>query len=130
MANENRKKAEEILKRLGKETTELIKKLGVSPLSWEIVNFYHHNPFIMLTSDRLAICLGREAKQIESELEHLCESKLITALEQMENYPRVYVYEPAPRDKQVINKLVTYSQGRRELVRILCTMIKRKKSEV
>jgi hypothetical protein len=129
MRNGNRKKAEEILKRLGKETKELIKKLGVSSLAWEIVNFYHHNPFIMLTSGRLALCLGREAKQIESELEHLCESRLITALEQMGDFPRVYVYEPDSSDKQVINKLVTYSQGHRELVAILCEMVK-KRSEV
>lgn len=130
MTGGNRKRAEEILKRLGKETKDLIKKLGISPLAWEIINFYHHNPFIMLTSDRLALCLGREAKQIKSELEQLCESKLITALEQIENYPRVYVYEPNSSDRQVINKLVTYSQGRRELVAILCDMIKRRKSEV
>jgi len=130
MTNGKRKKAEEILKRLDKETKALIKKLRASSLAWEIIRFYHLNPFVMLTSDRLAVCLGREAKQIECELKCLCQSKLITAVKQMGNYPLVYVYEPESGDRQVINKLVTWSQGRRELTTILSHMITKGKSEV
>lgn len=130
MTRRNGKKAEEILKRLGKETKGLIKKLGASPLAWEIIRFYHYNPFIVLTSDRLALCLGRETREIERELKCLCETKLITALEQMENYPPVFVYEPDLSDKQAINKLVTYAQDRRGLVAILRDMLIRGKSEV
>lgn len=88
----NRKIAR-ILKTLDNKTKPVVLDILDSPIKWDLVNFYHANPFSLHTAKGLASIIGRRQVQVENEVEELVRNGVLKNLSDTGSVA-VYSYEP------------------------------------
>jgi hypothetical protein len=62
---------------LGPSVTQFVERHVRSLLAWDILVFFHRNPDAVLDATGLASRLGRRVEEIESEIEALCEGRIL-----------------------------------------------------
>lgn len=64
---------------LGNSVIEFVQRHVNSLLAWDIVVFYHRNPDAVLDIAGLASRLGRRVDEIDPEIRHLCDSRILNS---------------------------------------------------
>jgi hypothetical protein len=62
---------------LGPSVTQFVERHVRSLLAWDILVFFHRNPDAVLDAPGLASRLGRRVEEIESEIESLCDGRIL-----------------------------------------------------
>lgn len=92
--NKDFKQVKNLIKNLDEQVRQYIYHLGDSNLCWELIKFYHYNPYSLFTLERLSIVLGRDIKDVEKSASELFDKKILDKIHQGEELPEVYSYAP------------------------------------
>lgn len=118
------KELSELLNKLDKPTKTFILDVGNSPLCWDLIYFYHTNPFTLHTCPSLAVFIGRRQDKIAAQIEHLVGLKVLTKISQGEDLLPIYAYEPSDFSRKAIKKLIQLTAGQKKQLTHLAKLVK------
>jgi hypothetical protein len=101
----NRKLAK-ILKNITEETKYIAVTVLESPTKWDLINFYHVNPFSIHTAKGLANMIGRNVDQIFEDAEELTGLKVLEKVCETGNASSIYAFEPASENAIFLSSLI------------------------
>ncbi len=76
-----------------------------NPIDFEVIFFYHSNPFSLFTARSLAGVLGRRVALVESSLRSLKKAGFLKTFSRRKNQAPIYYYQPDRRSEKTIAKL-------------------------
>lgn len=100
------KKLTKLIKGLSAETKELAIIILESPTKWDLISFYHANPFSIHTAKGLANMIGRTAEQVFKDAEDLTKLKVLEKVCETGNASSIYSYGPSNENTALINSLL------------------------
>lgn len=121
------KELEKLLTKLDEPTKTFVVEVGDSPLCWDLICFYHTNPFTLHTCPSLAIFIGRRQDEIATQAERLVKLKVLTKIPQGENLLPIYAYKPGDSSRQAIEKLLHLTREQKDKLPRLAYLIKGEK---
>ncbi len=114
---------EKIAGGLDKSTRKFLLAVGPSALKWDLIRFYHSNPFALHTTHSLATFTGRRPDEVSKTIDTLVELGVLAKISQGEDHPPIYSFEPNDQIRQAVDKLVMLFANREDLVPKLATML-------
>ncbi len=94
MKNERGKKVIELVNNIDEPVRKYVAYLGDSNISWELIKFYHYNPYTLFTVERLSVFLGRDKKDLEKSVDELIKKNVLQKISQGKELPEVFTYNP------------------------------------
>lgn len=106
----------DVLEKMDAEMKRIASSLLESQTRWDLVRFFHSNPFVIHTANGLANMVGRQPKLVQAEVEALVREGVLRRLPQDEDIPPIYSYEPRPKVHLVIELIDSACGSRPDLV--------------
>jgi hypothetical protein len=119
----NRKVAK-IIKSLTEATTVLAIVALESPTKWDLISFYHANPFSIHTAKGLANMIGRSADQIFQDAEELASLNVLEKVCETGNASSIYSYEPTDDNAALLGSLLELADEDHSLIEELLQLLK------
>ncbi len=90
-----------------------------SLLAWDILVFFHRNPDAVLDPDGLAARLGRSTKEIEPEVDALCDGQIL------QRAGGLVRYKPTPETRAQVGEFVDACQDRARRLALIALVLHR-----
>lgn len=114
---------EKIASGLDKSMRKFLVAVGPSALKWDLIRFYHSNPFALHTTQSLATFTGRRHDEVARNIDNLVELGVLAKISQGEDHPPIYSFEPNDQVRQSVDKLVMLFANREDLVPQLANLL-------
>lgn len=100
---------------------QFLKNKVNSFIKWDLVRFFHDNPYTAETADNIAGFIARDAKTVHRELDELVHSGIV-AVQEVGGY-QIYRFSDADEVRQLIAQFMTACKERAFRVRAINTVI-------
>lgn len=118
------KKISKLVKGLNSNTRALLLEILESPIKWDLICFYHANPFSIHTANGLTNIIGRRYEQVLKEAKELAAKHVLKVVSENNGVSPIYAYEPSVENTCIINALVALILEEHGLVDELYRMLK------
>jgi hypothetical protein len=106
MSRSMNKKLAKIIKSITEDTKTLTIAILESPTKWDLISFYHANPFSIHTAKGLANMIGRKVDQIFEDAEELARLNVLEKVCETGNASSIYSYEPTSDNAALLDTLI------------------------
>ncbi|MCL4499664.1 MAG: hypothetical protein M1335_05430 [Chloroflexi bacterium] len=105
----------ETISKMSAEHRRIAKALLASQVRWDLVKFFHANPFTIHTAQGLASMIGRRLDTVETETEALVGVRVLRRLPANGGPALIYAYDPEPDVRIVIGQVESVSSSPADL---------------
>lgn len=113
-----------IMEKMDSKMKVIAKSLLSSRTRWDLVRFFHANPFTIHTANGLAKLVGRQPSQVKAEIEALLKQGVLRRLSQDEDAASIYSYEPNSDVRLVVELIDGACGGKIDLIDELLAELK------
>lgn len=104
---------------LGPTVIRFVERHVSSLLAWDILVFFHRNPDAVLDAAGLATRLGRHVEEIGSEIETLCDGRIL------QSAGGLIRYKPTPELRDQVSDFVEACQDRGRRLALIALVLHR-----
>lgn len=91
-------------------------------IKWDLVRFFHNNPYTVDTADNIAACVARDTDTVRAEMDELVRAGILEASEKAQGF--IYRLTTTPETRQLVENFIKACHDRNFRVEMINVIIK------